>query len=144
MATRLIARNEVIAAFEPLYGVLQTIIADARQKTTLERFANLHPEIEREASLKRLAGQARWMLIAEGLAARIPSIEGFSVRTSDAQHNSGQYVFAFPGGIFTVRREPHDDTDPDDGRYIQQVLTEILEQAELAYPFRGSWSGGHQ
>lgn len=132
MAKRVITRDEVIAAFAPLHGVLERVIAHARAQTTLERFAKLHPEIEREAGVKRLCGQARWMLVADGLAASIGSIDGFAVRSSEAQHNSGQYLFEVPGGLLTVRQEPHDDSDPDDGKYFQQALTEILEQAELA------------
>ena len=132
MAKRVITRDEVIGAFAPLHGLLDRVIAHTRAQTTLERFAKLHPEIEREAGIKRLSGQARWMLVADGLVASIGSIDGFAVHSSEAQHNSGQYLFEVPGGLLTVRQEPHDDSDPDDGKYVQQALTEILEQAELA------------
>lgn len=132
MASRVITRDEVIAAFAPLRDLLHGIIDHAREQTTLERFAKIHPEIQREAGLKRLAGQARWILVADGLAATISSVAGFGVSSTEAQHNSGQYIFGFPGGIFTVRREPHDEHDPDDGKYLQEALVELLQQAELA------------
>lgn len=132
MAKRVITREEVIESFQPLHTLLTSTIAHAREHTTLARFEKLHPEITREAARQRLCGQARWILIADGLARDLGAIEGFEVLSSEAQHNSGQYVFAFPGGIFTVRREPHDREDPEDGKYIQEALVELLAEAELA------------
>lgn len=132
MARRVITRDEMIETFAPARAVLQAAIDHARAKTTLERFAELHPELEREAGLKRLSGQGRWLLLADTLVGTIGTVEGFSVLSTDAQHNSGQYVFGCPGGALTVKQEPHDDSDPDDGRYIQEVLLEIQEQADLA------------
>lgn len=49
---------------------------------------------------------------------------GFSVATTDAQHNAGRYAFTFPGGVFTVRREPHDD-EKDEGRFMQESFKEV-------------------
>jgi hypothetical protein len=132
MSGQELTREEMIETFAPARAVLQVAIDHARAMTTLERFAKLHPEIQREAGLKRLSGQARWMLIADGLVSTISSVDGFGVLSTEAQHNSGQYVFACPGGAFTVKREPHDETDPDDGRYIQEALPGIREQAPLA------------
>ncbi|HEY4277683.1 MAG TPA: hypothetical protein VGM91_05660 [Conexibacter sp.] len=132
MAKRVITREQMIETFAPARGVLQDVIDNARALTTLERFAELHPEITREAALQRRAGQARWILLADGVVATIAVVDGFGVLSSDAQHNQGQYLFSFPGGVFTVKREPHDEADPDDGRYIQEALVELLAQAELA------------
>lgn len=132
MARRVITRDEMIEKFAPARAVFQAAIDHARAMTTLERFAELHPELEREAGLKRLSGQERWLLVADTLVGTIGTVPGFSVLSTDAQHNSGQYVFRCPGGALTVKQEPHDDTDPDDGRYIQDALPEIQEQADLA------------
>jgi len=129
---RVVKQAEVIEAFRPANKLLDDAVDSARRLTTLERYKQLHPEIGREAGLKRLAGQARWLLIADGIAASIGSLAGFGVLSTEQQHNSGQYVFEFPGGIFTVRREPHDETDADDGKYFNEAFDGILEQAELA------------
>lgn len=132
MPARHITRDEVIEAFMPVHDLLTATIRYAREQTTAERYKNLHPEIAREAGRSRLSGQARWQLLADGLVSGLPAVDGFGVRSSEAQHNSGQFVFSFPGGIFTVRREPHDRADPEDGRYIQEAFAEILEQAVLS------------
>ena len=131
-AARLITREEMITAFRPLHAVLESEIAEARKVTTLKVIAARHPEITRQAHLQRIAGGNRWMLIADGLVRSVGPIDGFSVLSDNAQHNQGQYVFGFPGGVFTVKREPHDKTDPADGRYIAMTLEGILDQAELA------------
>jgi hypothetical protein len=131
-AIRVISREEIINAFRPLRETLETEIAAARALATLKAIAAKHPDVTRESHLQRIAGQVRWMLLADALVARVGLVDGFSVLSTDAQHNQGQYVFAFPGGIFTVKREPHDDSDPDDGRYLVMTLEGVLEQAGLA------------
>lgn len=132
MARRVITREEMVQTFAPARAVIQVVIDRARAATTLERYRELHPEITRDAGLSRLAGQGRWLMLTEGLVVDIGSVPGFGVQSTDAQHNQGQYLFRCPGGLMTVKREPHDDENPDDGRYIQETLIEILEQAELA------------
>ncbi|HEV7774267.1 MAG TPA: hypothetical protein VGO48_13380 [Conexibacter sp.] len=132
MAARLITRNEIVEIFAPARKVIQGSIDHARANTTLERYARLHPEIGREAGLQRLAGQGRWIMLADGLVATIETVDGFSVQSTEAQHNQGRYLFGCPGGLFTVKREPHDENDPDDGRYVQEALHELLAEAELA------------
>lgn len=137
MASRVVTREEMIEVFRPLRQVLETAVVWARELTTLERYAQLHPEHEREAGLKRLAGQARWMLIADRLATEILKVVGFGVRTSAEQHNQGQYLFECPGGLWTVKQEPHDATDPEDGKYVQEELEGIRKQAGLAPGING-------
>ncbi len=137
MSNRVVRREEVIEAFRPLRPVLEAAVLWAREHTTLERYAQLHPEHKREAGLKRLAGQARWMLLADRLVVDIVGVEGFVVRTNSEQHNQGQYLFKCPGGLWTVKQEPHDATDPDDGKYVQEELEGIRKQAKLAAGING-------
>lgn len=137
MGNRVVTREEVIEAFRPLRPVLEAAVVRARKLTTLKRYAELHPEHEREAGLKRLAGQARWMLIADRLATEILGFKGFRVRTNDEQHNQGQYLFECPGGLWTVKQDPHDATDPEDGKYVQEELEGIRKQAGLAPDVNG-------
>lgn len=126
-----ITRERMIGAFAPAHSILQGAIDNARELTTLERFRELHPEVPRESGLMRLMGQTRWLVVAEDLVAGVPTVDGFGVLSSEAQHNSGQYVFSCPHGAFTVKREPHDEDDPADGRYIQEAL-DLLEDTQLA------------
>ena len=46
--------------------------------------------------------------------------------TTEAQHNAGRYAFTFPGGVFTVRREPHDD-EKDEGLFMQESFKEVTD-----------------
>jgi hypothetical protein len=137
MPNRVVTREEVIEAFRPLRPVLEAAVVWAHKHTTLERYAMLHPEHEREAGLKRLAGQARWMLLADRLVIDISGVDGFGVRTSSEQHNQGQYLFECPGGLWTVKQDPHDASDPEDGKYVQEELEGIRKQAKLAPGING-------
>ena len=56
--------------------------------------------------------------------------------STDHQHNGGQYVFRFPGGVFTVKQAPHQDAD--EGAYLQERLEEILAAAPLAEGIDGT------
>src|SRR4051812_12431936 len=121
-------REDVIDAFRPLAPILERVIRDARAQTTLEVMRAAVPTVKRESHHHRLCGNVRWMLIADGLVeagAEGDFPVGFAVESSDLQHNSGQYVFSFPRGVFTVKRKPH--KDDDDGIYLQERLDEILE-----------------
>jgi hypothetical protein len=71
------------------------------------------------------------------LATAILGVKGFGVRTSDEQHNQGQYLFECPGGLWTVKQDPHDATDPEDGKYVQEELEGIRKQAGLAPGING-------
>lgn len=132
MLKREITRDEVIEKFRPALRVFEEAVVHARKMTTMKRIADLHPEIEFEAGRKRMAGQLRWWLLAEALNRRIATIPGFSVLSTEAQINGGQFVFGCPGGVFTVKRDPHDESDPDDGRYLQEAFDGLREGLELA------------
>ncbi len=132
MAKREIKRDDVIEKFRPAVALLEEIVAHARGMTTTKRIAETHPEIEFEAGRKRLAGQLRWWLLAEELAKRIETIPDFTVLSTEAQINGAQFIFGFPGGVFTVKRDPHDESDPDDGRYLQEAFEGLLASVELA------------
>jgi hypothetical protein len=90
--------------------------------------------MRRVAHLKRVTGTVRWILVADGLVAAgaeedLP--DGFSVRSTESQHNQGRYAFAFPGGVFSVRREPHDD-DHDQGRFLQTSFEHVTQMMDAA------------
>jgi hypothetical protein len=129
---KVIKGDEIIAAFLPAADVLEAAVAHGREVSTVERMAAANPEVTREAGLKRLGGAKRWLVIADRLVVEMAKLPGFGVLTSEAQHNQGQYVYQFPGGVFTVKRDPHDATDPEDGKYLQEALEGVLENAELA------------
>jgi len=132
MVKREIKRDEVIEKFRPARNVLEEAVVHARKMTTVKRIAEAHPEIELDAGRKRIAGQLRWWLLAEALAKQIGTISGFTVLSTEGQINGGQFVFGFPGGVFTVKRDPHDESDPDDGRYLQEAFDGLRERIELA------------
>jgi hypothetical protein len=70
------------------------------------------------------------MVIADTLVDHQASMPvGFSIESTDADHNQGKYAFQFPLGVFTVRREPH---DADDGLYLQEHLEGFEEQMQLS------------
>jgi hypothetical protein len=127
---RVVRRKEVGEAFAPIAPLLREVITAARTASSFDATAKANPEIGRASHLHRLAGTKRWILVADGIvsaASRLP--DGFTVETTEAQHNSGQYVFRFPGGVFTVRRQPHEGSD--EGVYIQECLESLLEEAPL-------------
>lgn len=113
--------KESLAAVVPL---LQPLIDHARAQTTLEKIRAQNPEISREAHLHRIRGNKRWMMLADSIVGlNLP--EGFAVTTSEAQHNQGQYALSFPGGIWTIKRQPHGVDD--DCVHIQEALEGFLE-----------------
>ena len=130
--TKVIRREEMIVALAPAEALMSALVSRAREATTLARMAVANPEVTQDAGLMRLGGQKRWIMLANGLVAGIPAVEGFAVLSTEAQHNGGQYVFGFPGGVLTVKREPHDKDDPQDGKYFQEALEGVLESAALA------------
>lgn len=52
--------------------------------------------------------------------------EGFHLHSTEAGHNQGKYIFGFPLGVFTFKREPHEE---DKGAYLQDTL-DILDQQQ--------------
>jgi len=72
------------------------------------------------------------MVLADGLVRRESSYpEGFSLESTEADHNQGKYAFRFPMGICTVKREPHNEEEGQ-GKYIQEAIAGVLEQAQLS------------
>lgn len=131
---RVIHRDEVITAFAPGVPLLRRIIVRGRNDASADVVAAAHPRLRsigRLGHIRRIAGTLRWLYIAEDLVSELAAgPSGFGVVSSDADHSQGRFVFRFPGGVFTVRRQPH--TDKDENVYIQECLKEVLEQAALA------------
>ena len=122
-------RDRLIEQLAPIGSLLDELVTAAYAGGGTRPTATAYPSLRRAAHLKRVSGIVCWVLVADGLVAaheegRFP--EHFSVRSSDAQHNSGRYAFAFPGGVFSVRREPHDD-DQDEGQFLQQSFEEVTK-----------------
>lgn len=130
---RVIRREDVIAAFGACVPLLRRIIVSARDDASAEAVAEAHPRLRaigRTGHIHRIAGQLRWLYIAEALVAQLPGgPDGFSVLSTDQDHARGRFVFQFPGGVFTVRRQPHQDGD--ENVYIQECLESLLEETPL-------------
>ena len=127
---RVVRREEVIAQFRPVAALLREVVAEARAAATIELVQAAHPALRRPAHQRRIGGCLRWMLVAEGLVARRTTLPaGFAVQSTEEQHNGGQYVFRFPGGVFTIRHQPHQG--PDQGMYLQESL-DLMAEADLA------------
>jgi hypothetical protein len=126
---RVVTREEIIAGFRPIGQLIESLVDVARIGSEYELVRAANPEVARPSHIRRLQGSKRWMLMVDGLVTARSSLPyGYGVITSDADHNSGKYVFLFPGGVFTVKRHPHHD---DEGAYLQECLEEVLKQAEL-------------
>ena len=128
--SRVIRSEEVYTAFRPIKPLLDDVIDEARKGSSYAVVASANPDVGREAHIHRLQGTKRWILVADGIVARRAAMPvGYGVASTESDHNSGKYVFSFPGGVFTVKREPH---EPDEGAYLQERLEQILEEAPLA------------
>jgi hypothetical protein len=124
-------REDIIQAFRPVSPLLREVIAHARKQTTTEAIKAAFPVVERESHQFRIAGNVRWMLVADGLVDRERRMpKGFSVESTDEQHNAGQYIFRFPRGVYMVKRKPH--KEGEEGTYLQERLEEILEETPFA------------
>jgi len=138
--SRVIRREDVIAAFAPCVPLLRGIIVRARDDASADSVADAHPRLRsigRLAHIRRIAGTLRWLYVAEDLVAELPAgPSGFGVLSTDLDHSRGRFVFFFPGGVFTVRRQPHQDDD--ENVYIQECLDTLLEQTPLAEGIDGN------
>src|SRR4051794_36956848 len=104
----LIERDDVMARFRPIMPLLNDVIDKARAAIDYDLTVAANPEVKRAAHLRRFAGSKRWVMVADGLVALAREFPvGFHVQSTEEEHNSGKYVFSFPGGVFTIRREPH-------------------------------------
>ncbi len=120
--------DRLIEQFAPLAPLLERLVDSAVAETDVTVAAKAFPTLHRVAHMRRVAGMARWAIIADGLVAaelvgELP--DGYSVRSTDSDHNRGQYTFRFPGGLFTLRRAPHDDEKPE-GVVMQQQFEQIV------------------
>lgn len=130
MANRVIRRDDVKAMFRPIVPVLEAVIEEARAASSFKVVAKANHEVTRASHLHRLCGAKRWMVAADALVVREPDMaDGFGVMSDDVDHNSGKYVFRFPGGVFTIKKQPHKE---EEGAYLQEQLEAVLEQAPLA------------
>jgi hypothetical protein len=123
-------REAFVRDFRPIAALLDEIVGKARAGSSYNEVREALPVVERQAHLRRLCGSARWMIAADALVAnraRFP--RGFSVLTTDADHNSGRYAFEFPGGVWTLRREPH--KEEEQGAFLQERLEGVIESAPL-------------
>jgi hypothetical protein len=126
-----IERDDIKARFQPLMPLLNDVIRAARAATAWEVTAAAHPEVTRPAHLRRFSGAKRWVMVADGLVARATELpDGFCVHSTEEDHNAGKYVFGLPGGVFTIRREPHQAEN--EGQYLQLSLERVREEAPLA------------
>lgn len=83
--------------------------------------------IDSLAHYRRLSGTARWMINSQRLASSEGLMPvGFTVLTSDLDHKQSRYSFAGPLGIFTFKREPHDD-EQGEGKWFQATLDGLDE-----------------
>lgn len=121
--------QRVIEQLSPIAPLLEELTDNAYLTGTVQRVAAAFPDLYRGAHLKRVAGTVRWAMVVDGLVDadaddRFP--EGFTVQTTESQHDRGCYAFAFPGGVFALRRAPHDDEQAE-GRFLQQSFEQVTK-----------------
>jgi hypothetical protein len=119
--------------------MLHDIVALAQAGASEDKVRDAHPRIVRLAHRRRLMGAMRWMIASDELVVRIADApSGFGCLTTEADHSQGRYAFSFPGhpgGVFMVKRVPH---EVGEGDYVQQRLAGVLETAPLADQFKNS------
>ena len=121
--------ERLIEEMAPICQLLKELIDAAQAGSTLQHTANSYPQLRRDAHLSRVSGTVCWALVVDGLVdaaehGQLPI--GFSVATTYPQHNAGRYAFAFPGGVFAVRREPHDD-EKEQGLFLKESFKQVKE-----------------
>jgi hypothetical protein len=113
-------RRQFMESFSGIVPILEDVIGRARKATNHDRIARAIPEITRRSGIARLSGTGRWILAADGLVDRAPDFpDGFYLHSNDSDHNQGKYIFGFRLGVFTFKREPHEE---DKGLYLQETL----------------------
>jgi hypothetical protein len=121
--------ERMIQDLAPVAPLLDRLIESANTETTPKLVAQAFPGLRRPSHLRRVGGMARWAEVADGLVAADHAGElpaGYSLGTDEADHNRGQYAFRYPGGVFTLRRSPHDD-EQHEGVFLQQQFQEIVD-----------------
>jgi hypothetical protein len=115
-----VTRDWVKEAFRPIATLMMQAAEDAQRIASFRAVADAHPSVDRESHIRRLAGALRWMLTAESLVGYSSAMpDGYGVVSTDADHNGGRYAFQWPGGVFTIKRTPHEE---DEGLYLQERL----------------------
>lgn len=125
-----ISREHFKGSFAPMVPLLEEVIENAREATDHQRIAKAIPLITRPSGLARLSGTGRWIAAADGLVDRVGDFpDGFHLHSTEAGHNQGKYIFGFPLGVFTFKREPHEE---DKGVYLQETLAILDQQQPLS------------
>jgi hypothetical protein len=127
-------QERLIEQLTPIAELMDEIIDTAYDTCSLRSIGDTWPRLRRDAHRARIRGIVVWAQVVDGLVdaaadGRFP--EGFAVLTSDKQHNSGRYLFRFPGGVLTIRRAPHDD-GKDEGQFMQETFREMIEELDKA------------
>jgi hypothetical protein len=100
--------------------LIEDVVQNAREATNHQRIAKAMPEITRPSGIARLSGTGRWIAAADGMVDRVGDFPGgFHLHSTEAGHNQGKYIFGCPLGVFTFKREPHEE---DKGVYLQDTL----------------------
>ena len=127
-------RDRLIEQLAPIGPLLDELVVAAYANGGPRPTTAAYPGLRRAAHLKRVSGIVVWAHVADGLVdaasdGRFP--DGFAVLTTDKQHNSGRYLFRFPGGVLTIRRTPHDD-EKSEGQFMQETFREMIEELDKA------------
>jgi hypothetical protein len=127
-------QERLTAQLTPIAVLMEEIIEAAYDSCSVKGIGETWPALRRDAHRARICGIVVWAHVADGLVEaavddRLP--EGFAVLTSDKQHNSGRYLFRFPGGVLTIRRTPHDD-EKSEGQFMQESFREMTEELDKA------------
>lgn len=123
-------REHFMDSFSGIVPILGDVIDRARKATDHARIARAIPELTRRSGIARMSGTGRWILAADGLVDRVPDFpNGFYLHSTESHHNQGKYIFGFRLGVFTFKREPHEE---DKGLYLQETLDVLKDQQQLA------------
>lgn len=126
--------ERLTAQLTPIAELMDDLIASAYEEYSMKALGEKLPDVEREAHRARVSGLLVWQHVADGLVAAAAADgfpEDFFVLTSDKQHNSGRYLFRFPGGLLTIRRTPHDDAK-EEGQFMQESFVEMTDELDKA------------
>jgi hypothetical protein len=126
-----ISRDHFKRSFAPIVPLIEEVVQNAREATDQQRIAKAIPELTRPSGIARLSGTGRWILSADGMVDRVGDFpEGFYLHSTEAGHNQGKYIFGCPLGVFTFKREPHEE---DKGVYLQDTIDILDEQQPLSH-----------
>jgi hypothetical protein len=127
-------QERLTAQLTPIAELMDEIIQTAYDECSVKSIGETWPRLRRDANRARICGIVVWAHVADGLVdvasdGRFP--DGFTVLTTEKQHNSGRYLFRFPGGVLTIRRTPHDD-EKFEGQFMQETFREMIEELDKA------------